>query len=63
MKLYIAGGVYEYGRNCFYISRENERNVMVDCGVKAGSTDYYPLLDEWQKKEVIYSQPYELMEK
>lgn len=57
MKLYIAGGVYEHGRNCFYISRENERNVMVDCGVKAGSTDYYPLLDEWQKKEVIYSQP------
>lgn len=62
MKLYIAGGVYEHGRNCFYISRENERNVMVDCGVKAGSTDYYPLLDEWQKKEVIYSQPYGLME-
>lgn len=54
MKLYIAGGVYEHGRNCFYISRDNERNVMVDCGVKAGSTDYYPLLDEWQIKNTEY---------
>ncbi len=34
-----------------------ETAFMVDCGVKAGSTDYYPLLDEWQIKEVIYSQP------
>lgn len=34
MKLYIAGGVYEHGRNCFYISRDNKCNIMVDCGVK-----------------------------
>lgn len=54
MKLYIAGGVYEHGRNCFYISRDNERNVMVDCGVKVGSRDYYPILDEWQIKNTKY---------
>lgn len=54
MKLYIAGGVYEHGRNCFYISRDNKCNIMVDCGVKEGSKEYYPVLDELQIKTTKY---------
>ena len=44
MKLIIAGGVGEHGRNCFYVQGETAR-FLVDCGKMADtSEDPYPRL-------------------
>ena len=43
MELYIAGGVGEHGRNCFY--KTNNKCFLVDCGVMASDLeDPYPYL-------------------
>ncbi|MGN1047097.1 MAG: MBL fold metallo-hydrolase [Eubacteriales bacterium] len=48
MKLYIAGGVGEHGRNCFYAESENVR-FLVDCGKMADTPDDpYPRLTKEQ---------------
>ena len=44
MELYIAGGVGEHGRNCFYV-KTNNKCFLVDCGVMASDLeDPYPYL-------------------
>ena len=44
MKLFIAGGVGEHGRNCFYVRGETIR-FLVDCGKMADTPeDPYPRL-------------------
>ena len=48
MKLFIAGGVGEHGRNCFYVQGETIR-FLVDCGVMADTPeDPYPHLTREQ---------------
>ena len=47
MELYIAGGVGEHGRNCFYL-QQGEDAVLVDCGLLAGSADSLPRLSAAQ---------------
>ena len=50
MELYIAGGVGEHGRNCFFI-KGDKINFLVDCGVMAGDEENpYPRLTEEQIK-------------
>ncbi len=43
MRLHIAGGCGEHGRNCFHITDENV-DFLVDCGVMAGAKEQYPHL-------------------
>ncbi len=43
MKLYIAGGCGEHGRNCFHITGNNI-DFLVDCGLMAAEQDRYPRL-------------------
>lgn len=47
MELYIAGGVGEHGRNCFYLQNGSDA-VLVDCGLMAGCSDPLPRLTENQ---------------
>lgn len=48
MKLFIAGGVGEHGRNCFLVQGETIR-FLVDCGVMADTPeDPYPSLTQEQ---------------
>ncbi|HHX19468.1 MAG TPA: MBL fold metallo-hydrolase [Clostridiaceae bacterium] len=48
MELYIAGGVGEHGRNCFYVEGSNS-SFLVDCGVLASDLeDPYPRLTQQQ---------------
>lgn len=51
MKLYIAGGVGEHGRNCFYL-QQGEDAVLVDCGLMAGSSDSVPRLTTAQIRRI-----------
>ena len=51
MKLYIAGGVGEHGRNCFLVNGESI-NFLVDCGKMADTPlDPYPRLTPEQIKQ------------
>ena len=43
MEIFIAGGVGEHGRNCFFVQGESCR-FLVDCGKMAGSAQPYPRL-------------------
>ena len=43
MKLTIAGGCGEHGRNCFFVEDKNTA-FMVDCGIMPGAEDSYPHL-------------------
>lgn len=52
MKLIIAGGVGEHGRNCFYA--EGDISFIVDCGVMKGSERPYPRLTAEQIKKAGY---------
>ena len=53
MKLKIAGGCGEHGRNCFLV--ENGKNTfLVDCGLMAGSDDPYPRLTPNEISRVKY---------
>lgn len=48
MKLFIAGGVGEHGRNCFYVEGE-KICFLVDCGIMAGTlNDRFPHLSAEQ---------------
>ena len=45
MELYVAGGVGEHGRNCFFVTFE-KLSLLVDCGIMAGDEKPYPRLDD-----------------
>ena len=50
MELYIAGGVGEHGRNCFYVKGDGI-NFIVDCGIMADDSENpYPRLSPEQIK-------------
>ena len=52
MELFIAGGVGEHGRNCFYVQTET-LCFLVDCGKKVDSPeDPYPRLTQEQIKNL-----------
>ncbi|GED67139.1 hypothetical protein BRE01_08410 [Brevibacillus reuszeri] len=40
----VWGGAGEHGRSCYYVQFE-QRAVLLDCGVKKGHEEMYPLLD------------------
>ena len=43
MKLHIAGGCGEHGRNCFRVETASQ-SFLVDCGVMAAAQDPWPRL-------------------
>ena len=47
MRIYLAGGVGEHGRNCFLVEGK-DISFLVDCGKMAGSSDPWPRLDQEQ---------------
>lgn len=47
MKLHIAGGIGEHGRNCIYVAGLNDA-FLVDCGVMHGADDPNPRLSNEQ---------------
>ena len=52
MRLYIAGGCGEHGRNCFLVEGKYA-NFLVDCGIMAGEADGgYPRLSAEQAKRL-----------
>ncbi len=52
MELYLAGGVGEHGRNCFYV-QSAKRCFLVDCGVMVSDLeDPYPHLSQEQINNV-----------
>lgn len=51
MELYIAGGVGEHGRNCFFLQNGGDA-ILVDCGLMAGSDDPLPRLTESQIRNI-----------
>ena len=51
MELYIAGGVGEHGRNCFFLQNGGDA-ILVDCGLMAGSDDPLPRLTESQIRKL-----------
>lgn len=53
MKLFIAGGCGEHGRNCFYIEKNNTA-ILVDCGIKNGVEQALPMLSDDQIKRIKY---------
>lgn len=53
MKLWIAGGCAEHGRNCFLLEGSNH-NLMVDCGIMAGTQDPMPRLTRAQIARTKY---------
>lgn len=53
MKIFIAGGVGEHGRNCFLVQGETIR-FLVDCGKMAGSAQPYPKLTPEQIRSLQY---------
>ncbi len=53
MEVFLAGGVGEHGRNCFYV-RGREICFLVDCGKMAGSEQPYPHLSPAQIRSLQY---------
>ena len=53
MELFIAGGVGEHGRNCFYVEG-GSCCFLVDCGKMAGSAQPYPKLEPEQIRSLQY---------
>ncbi len=51
MKLHIAGGCGEHGRNCFHVMGDGV-NFLVDCGIMAGVQDKYPHLPPEEIPEI-----------
>lgn len=51
MKLTVAGGVGEHGRNCFYVESSTGA-FLLDCGTMPGSDEPYPRLTDNQIKYV-----------
>lgn len=52
MKLKIAGGCGEHGRNCFFV--DFTAPFLVDCGIKAGAENPFPNLTENEIKRLEY---------
>lgn len=52
MKLKIAGGCGEHGRNCFFV--DCTAPFLVDCGIMAGAEDAFPDLAENEIKRLRY---------
>ena len=53
MEVFIAGGVGEHGRNCFFVQGES-CCFLVDCGKMAGSAQPYPNLTPEQVRLLQY---------
>lgn len=53
MELYIAGGCNEHGRNCFLV-KGNRYSLLVDCGIKEGASQPYPILTQDEIKRISY---------
>ena len=53
MKLKIAGGCGEHGRNCFLVEN-GDSSFMVDCGLMAGADEPYPRLEPQEIKKTEY---------
>ena len=53
MELFIAGGVGEHGRNCFFVKGQTVC-FLVDCGKMAGSEQPYPNLSSEQIRSLQY---------
>lgn len=53
MRLYIAGGCGEHGRNCFLLEG-TAYNIMVDCGIMAGSQSPMPRVTPDQIRRTRY---------
>lgn len=53
MDLYIAGGVGEHGRNCFFVTSD-KLTFLVDCGIMAGDEKPYPHLTDKQIRSAEY---------
>lgn len=53
MDFFIAGGVGEHGRNCFFVKGDSAC-FLVDCGKMAGSAQPYPNLSPAQIKALQY---------
>lgn len=53
MKLVIAGGCGEHGRNCFWV-KKGRHTWIVDCGLAETDTDCYPKLSKKKIREAKY---------
>ena len=53
MEVFIAGGVGEHGRNCFFVKGERVC-FLVDCGKMAGSAQPYPNLTAERIRSLQY---------
>lgn len=53
MKLVIAGGCGEHGRNCFWV-KKGRHTWIVDCGLAETDTDCYPKLSKKKIQEAKY---------
>jgi len=51
MRLTFYGGAGEVGRSCVLLENEN-RNLMLDCGIKLGEKTEYPLLDDRELRRI-----------
>ncbi|HZG79768.1 MAG TPA: MBL fold metallo-hydrolase [Brevibacillus sp.] len=51
MQVEVWGGAGEHGRSCYYV-QFGQRSVLLDCGVKKGPEDMYPLLDAAKVREL-----------
>lgn len=51
MQVEVWGGAGEHGRSCYYI-QFGQQSVLLDCGVKKGQEDMYPLLDAAKVREL-----------
>lgn len=51
MQVEVWGGAGEHGRSCYYV-QFGQRSVLLDCGVKKGQEDMYPLLDAAKVREL-----------
>lgn len=47
MRLHIAGGCGEHGRNCFHVTGESV-DFLVDCGIMAAGHDVFPRLTPYE---------------
>ena len=53
MKLIIAGGCGEHGRNCFWV-KKGRHTWIVDCGLAEADTERYPKLSKKKIREAKY---------
>lgn len=53
MKLYIAGGTWEHGRNCFALL-EHDEMILIDCGIGESAAALYPMMEDSQINQIKY---------